>query len=488
MKPTEMIQNFESIPTVAQVEARLGKRSFYEFLKIVWKEISSDEFVDGWHIKLLCDYLQATYEGKVRNLILNIPSRHAKSTIVSTFPAWVWVNKPYKTFLFSSYSESVASDSSIRFRKLVTSETYQARWPLKIKAQQDVYISNDRNGFLRAVGAGGSITGRGGDWIISDDPINSEDVNSETTRKKINLWYQNTWSNRVKNPKTAVRILIQQRLHEDDTTAMILEGQLKYEHVCLPAEYDGTRYVSSIGMDDPRTEIGEPLWSERYGKKELEEAKQSYTETGYSAQFQQRPVPLSGFVFKKTWFINRVNNIDIKYRFLSLDTASVDSKTSDYTACVCGEITSKHQLFIRDVVREKLEFPQLVDFAKKMAKKYSYKLQNIVIENKGSGIQLIQTLQQGSDKELASLIYPFNPGRAEKSERGVLASLWCSNDSVLLPPLTEGYEFLFDFENELFSFPNVRHDDCVDAFDMLILYLENYLSDGFRYRQNRSKN
>ena len=473
------------LPTINQVEAELGKRSLHEFVKLAWNVVEpATKFVDNWHIKAICDYLEACVRGEVRNLIINIPPRHMKSLLVNVFfPAWVWTFAPEKKFLFSSYAEDLAMRDSVQCRKLITSAWYQQRWKVELSTSQNQKsrFENTKSGYRISVGVGGGATGEGGDFIIVDDPLKAQDANSETTRNSVNLWWDNTMSTRVNDPKASVKIVIMQRLHQDDLTGHLLEGKEKYEHLCLPAEYEGIRFTSSISFVDPRKENGELLWPERFGKEEIQSLKNQLSEMGVAGQLQQRPSSISGNIYKKEWFLNRMDNHDIVARYISWDTALVDTVNSAYSACVVGEINSEYRLFIREVYRERLTYPQLQKVVADKAKQWKYKLNGIVIENKASGISLIQTLRDSSDLELASMIYGFNP-KGDKDERGILASLWCEKGCVILPPPNKNFSWLYDFEDEFFQFPNSRYKDQVDAFNQLILYLENFLSEGYRYR------
>lgn len=407
-----------------------------------------------------------------------------KSLLVNVFfPAWVWTFAPEKKFLFSSYAEDLAIRDSVACRKLITSQWYQDRWSLELLKDQNQKsrFENKKSGYRISVGVGGGATGEGGDFIITDDPLKAQDANSDAVRNGVNFWWDNTMSTRLNDPQTGVKIVIQQRLHEDDLTGHLLKGKEKYELLVLPAEYEGIRFKSSIGFTDPREEIGELLWKDRFGNDEIQSLKNQLSELGIAGQLQQRPTPISGNIYKKEWFINRDSITDFVARYISWDTASSISEGAAYTSCTVGELTPDYRLFIREVYREKLAFPQLRNAIEEMAKKYKHELRGIIIESKSSGISVIQTLQQSTDESIQGLLVPFTP-TSDKVSRAFNASIWCENGSVLLPPPDENFKWLFDFEEELFNFPNSKYKDQVDSFNQLILYLEHYLAEGKRYR------
>jgi len=459
--------------------------SFYEFVKQAWHVVEpSTEYVDGWHIKAICSYIEHCVKGDIRNLIINIPPRHMKSLLVNVFfPAWVWSNDPHKKFIFTSYGEDLAIRDSVACRKLITSEWYQSNWNVELRRDQNQKGSfeNLQGGYRKSFGFGGGIVGEGGDFICVDDPLKPDDAQSDTIRNGVNATYDNTISTRLNNPKTGVKIIIMQRLHQDDLSGHLLAGKEHYEHLCLPAEYEGVRFQSTIGFVDPRTEMGELLWGERFGKAEIQSMKNTLSELGIAGQLQQRPSTIAGNIFKKEWFLSRVENTDIIGRWISADTSQSIKATADPNAIIVGELRSDYRLFIRDVSNKKLEFTELQAEVERLAEKYKYNLKGIIIESKSSGISLQQSIMRTSPEWMRNLIVPYNP-TGDKVQRFYQAAIWCEKDCVYLPPPTETYSWLFDFEKELFTVPNSKHDDQIDSFSQLITYLELYLDEGLRYR------
>jgi len=474
-----------NLPTKQQLEGERSKRSFYTFVKLAWDEIETEEYLDGWYIECECKYAQAVYEGNIKDLIVLQPPRTLKSTIFSImFPAWVLAKDPTKKFICASYSADLANDIARKFRKLVTSDWYQERFPetVIIKDTED-YVETDKGGYRISVGVNGGMTGKGCQYFIADDLLKPTEAYSDTIREATNKWYDETVTSRRNNLKTGARIIVCQRLHENDIVGHLEKKGAKYERLILPMEYEGVRFQSSIGFVDPRKE-GESLHPERFDKESIEDLKIDEGENAFSAQYQLRPNLLKGNIFKKEWFINRVDNHDIVSRIISWDTASSEKEGAAYSACIVGELTSDYRLFIREVYRDKLEFPQLKTAIEDMARKYAYKLDVILIENKSSGIAAIQSLQQAVNEDVSRLILPFDP-KGTKEQRGLQASLWSENGSVILPPHNEDFGFLHDFEEELFTFPNSRYKDQIDSFNQLVIYLQNYLEDGFRERRNK---
>jgi predicted phage terminase large subunit-like protein len=203
------------------------------------------------------------------------------------------------------------------------------------------------------------------------------------------------------------------------------------------------------------------------------------SEAGVAGQLQQRPAPLFGNIFKKEWFSQRYEGVEAVARFISWDTAASIEDTAAYSSGIVGELTPDYRLFIREVYRERLEFPQLQYRVESLAYKYG-DINGIIIEYKSSGIQVVQSLRQTSS--VAEFIVPFNP-KGDKIARAYEAAKWSEKESILLPHPGPDHPWLFDFEEELFNYPNSRYADQVDALAQLTDFLSHYLADGLEARR-----
>jgi predicted phage terminase large subunit-like protein len=478
------------ISDLLNLKKKLLEDNLYLFVKDAWHVIEpSTKFVDNWHIEAICKYLKALIRGEIpsRNLIINIPPRTMKSILTNVMmPCWIWATQPEKKFIFTSYGEDLAIRDSVQCRKLLTSPWYQSKWNIELRKDQNQKGSfeNTKGGYRKSFGFGGGVVGEGCDVLCIDDPIKPEDANSDPIRNTVNSTYDNTISTRLNDPKQGLKVLIMQRLHEDDLSGHLLGGKEPYEHLCLPQEYEGIRFVSSIGFVDPRKENGELLWPDRFGPKEVQSIKNTLTELGWAGQQMQRPSIISGNIFKKEWFANRIDNDDVVSRWISCDTSQSIKATADPNAIILAELRSDYRLFIRFVSNKRLEFTDLQSEVEQIATRYRNKLQAIIIESKSSGISLQQSISNTSPDWMKELVVPWNP-TGDKVQRFYQAAVWCEKGCVLFPPPTENYPWLFDFEKEIFAVPNTRHDDQADSVSQLIIYLENALVEGLRYRQEK---
>jgi predicted phage terminase large subunit-like protein len=264
-------------------------------------------FVAGWHLDAICEHLESVSRGEIRNLLINVPPRHMKSLAVCVFwPAWEWISHPERRWLFASYALSLSERDSLKCRRLIESPWYQQHWGNRFQLCGDqntkLRYENDKTGHRIASSVDGSATGEGGDRVVVDDPHNVIDRESDAERARTLIWWDETMSTRLNDPKNGAKVIVMQRIHEKDLSGHVL-AQGGYDHLCLPAEFEPSRRcVTRIPWHDPRQQQNDLLWLPRIGPAELAEYKTRLGPEGYAGQFQQRPAPAGGARFKAEWF------------------------------------------------------------------------------------------------------------------------------------------------------------------------------------------
>ncbi len=492
------------LPPSKEIEAEQCKRSLYTFVRLSWHIVEqAAPLTDNWHIGLICDYLEALYTFQVQNVIFNIPPGYAKSLLSSVlFPAWVWIKTPSARFMTGSHARDLATRDAVKSRRLIQSEWYQERFGdvYQMAGDQNVKTryENDKTGHRVAVGVDSGWTGYRGNYIVWDDPLDKTKKDSETERKSANDAVKSSFGTRGDNPKETRRLLIMQRLHDDDPTGHLLQEMKDdaefphFEHVVLPAKYEPNRFFSSIGLKDPRTKPEELLFPQLFDAKAVADTERLLGPLDAAGQLQQRPAPAGGSIFLKEWYdgINRYDPSDTRNftktvaRWLFYDTAFKDEEQNDSTARIIFELLPDYRILLREAWWQKMQVPQVTADVNDNTKRWMFdgKLRGTIVEDKGSGIAVLQTLRQGADTKVSDLLKEFNPGTASKPERARRAALWCSRGCVLLPAPHENMPWLFDFEDLLFKAPNTKIKDPWDAFSMGILYLENLLAQGWKLR------
>ena len=188
----------------------LSKRKLKSFVSYFWDSVDPHDYITNWHIDAICDHLEAVISGDITRLIINVPPRSLKSTIVSImFPCWAWLIKPELQFLFSSYAQQLSIRDSTKSRRLIQTPKYmnliKSIYPLfELAGDQNAKqrYENNMNGHRIATSVGGALTGEGGDIIVcfpyneilhtEDGPIEIGKFVHDKTDRRVWSWNQST--------------------------------------------------------------------------------------------------------------------------------------------------------------------------------------------------------------------------------------------------------------------------------------------------------
>lgn len=285
---------------------RAAERSLGAFVRDASPQLEPETvMLPNWHIDLLCEHLEAVTAGQVRRLVINIPPRYMKSLITSVFwPAWEWIRHPEMRWVFASYAESLAVQHSLDRRTVIQSPWYQTRWGNQVQLVDQIEkteFRNTRRGRMLATSVGGSVTGKGGNRIVVDDPHSPAGVESDAVRARVIEYFLRTLVTRLDDKHRGAIVVVMQRLHEADLAGTCLA--LGYEHLCLPAiaETRTTITFPRSGRVVTR-EPGEPLWAARETLDELAVRKRELGAYGFAGQYQQAPSPRADGIIKRAWW------------------------------------------------------------------------------------------------------------------------------------------------------------------------------------------
>ena len=299
-------------------------------------------FTQGWHIKLIAGELAGLRAGS-RQLIINLPPRHLKSLLGSVaLPAWLLGHNPSRQIICASYGAELAQKLSRDCRAIMESAWYRELFPgTRLDRSAAHELTTTAHGMRMATSVDGVLTGRGADVIIIDDPSKPEEALSDTTRQRVNDWFDGTLYSRLNDKCTGSIVLIMQRLHEDDLTGHLL-ARGGWDHLSLPAiaEQDETHTVSSaLGTRRVGRKAGEALHPARESLETLGRLRQTLGEYNFAGQYQQAPAPREGGMVKRGWF-KSYGATDLPERFdlilQSWDTANKSTELSDYSVCTTG--------------------------------------------------------------------------------------------------------------------------------------------------------
>lgn len=450
---------------IAELARKMSDNSLYSYLKVAWPLIEPKlPFIDGWHIGCICEHLEAVFSGEIRNLLINIPPRHAKSTIVSVgFPSWVWTKKAHHKFLYASHSYALSKRDSVKTRNIIESqwyrETFNVQWKLAEDQNEKTNFLNSEGGFRRATSVMGAIIGEGGDTLVLDDPHSPRSVRSEVKRQDALDWIDEEFFTRKNDPKTVSKIIIMQRLDERDASAHVLEKG-DWDHLCLPAGFESQHPFptrTSIHFTDPRKKEGEALWPERFDEAENEKSKKDMGSKAWAGQGQQRPAPADGIIFKREWFkFFQLDPMEMaqKMNFLALSIDLPFDEAGTYAVFqIWGRLGADKYLL--DQTRGQVGFKEQKSMAKAMIAKWAM-LSAKWIEKKANGAALIADLRA----DVPGLV-PITP-HGSKEMRAELVAPQFEAGNVFIPDPSIA-PWVGDYIEEMVVFNNGKFNDQVDA-------------------------
>lgn len=282
------------------------------FVQEYWEVIETRKYIHNWHLDVIGFHLEEVLKGNLNRLIINIPPRHCKSLMTSVFlTPYAWQFNPGLRLLYSSYSGSLSLRDSVKTRRIIESDLFQtaiaAKWPdFELTGDQNTKVryENSYGGIRIATSTEGSLTGEGGDLIVVDDPHNVAEVSSDSIRNATLEWWDQAMSTRLNDPKCGAFVIIMQRSHENDLTGHLLAKNQGWYLLKIPARYEGVKQICDCHpeIEDPRTEIDEPLWPSRFPEDKLKELEEDLGAYGAAGQLQQRPAPRLGAMFDATQF------------------------------------------------------------------------------------------------------------------------------------------------------------------------------------------
>jgi len=455
------------------LEKKLCEMSFYEFFKAAWIVVEpAVPLSTNWHHKYICDMLQEECERiiaqkpKTKDIIINVPFRSTKSLIVTVmFPVWAWIKSPKLRFITSSYSATLSIELATKSRDIIFSDWFKVRWGdvFHIKKDQNLKerYENNHIGMRRATSVGGTVTGQGGDFLIVDDPLSPQMANSATERDNANEWYRTTFYSRLNQADIGVRIIIMQRVHEDDLSGFLLdrETRSKYKHICIPATNESGNIKPKSLEKFYNQETG-LFWEDRFSRQILDDYKSALGSYGYAGQLQQTPTPLDSGMIHKDWFkIDRYRVDDTVVNFVIDPAYTADQKNDPSALLAYTYKDNKWQIV--DCVNVHKEFPELIKFIPQWVQKNGYTNRSrIFVEPKASGKSIVQTLVRETGLNVKEDKPPTKDKVARVSD--VSASLESGRVTLLNGDWND------EFLEQLTKFPAAKHDDMVDCLVMAV--------------------
>lgn len=451
--------------------ARAALDSFPVFAATFWPVVEPDRMVAGWHMRVVCKALQDVADGKIHKLCICIPPRHSKSLLSSVlWPAWLMAREPTVKILTSSHSRDLSLHFSRLHREIIRHPKFRRAYPrCRIKPGSDAVGSwwTSRGGRRISGSVKAKITGRGGKFMLIDDPHDLSDIDSVRAREDVAIWYRTTWLTRRDNAQTR-EVVIMQRSAADDLVGE-LTARYGFKVLAIPALATDDPPPTDITYDDPR-KVGEALEPSRITAVELEGLRETMGRH-FNAVYQQDPRPGGDGLFDRAWFTEPPDGWDTKVtgRVRYWDKAATvpePGRDPDWTvglrmARLAGEPT---RYVIENLVRRRMRPFQtqalIVDTAHEDGMDVRVRVEQ---EPGSSGVEAVAHL----GKALGG--FAFGPDRktGPKEERWNALSVQAEAGNVHLVKGPWNAPLL----DELEALPDARHDDQADAAGGALAYL-----------------
>lgn len=417
--------------------------------------------------------LQDVMDGRLTRLIVAMPPRWGKSFGISeTFPAAMFSQNPTLKYMQAAYGQPLAAKFGREVRGQMQGALFKELFGHGVA--RDVSASQlfetTAGGMYLADGIGGSFTGFGSNVFGIDDPIkNRAEAESAAYRRQVTDFIQGVAYDRLENfsdGREPIIMVAATRWHVEDLTGWLRKNMPDegWIYIALPAvtNSQGAR----CGIDDPDAVSQFP---DQYPLDRLQKIKTAVGSYEWEAKYQQNPTPLLGGIINLDWFQRYTILPRVSYKVHSWDTAQKTELTSAYSVCGTWE-TAAGRHYLTNIYRERLQYPDLKRAVKDLAERDQPK--EIMIEDKASGIQLIQDLR----RETTLPIIAIEP-EGDKISRAFGQSALVEAGLVYLP---ESAPWLPDFESEIRAFPA---GDYADQVDQLTQYLTRHRnrSDGFAF-------
>lgn len=446
---------------------RAACKTLIGFIRNAWTILEpSKPFVSGWMLDAMADLLERVSRGQIQYLLMNVPPGSMKSLMMVFWTAWEWgpFGRPDLSYLATSYSKDNLDRDADKIRKLISSEWYRTLWP-------EVAIRQNRNAIdLFELTGGGwydsrpfkSMTGGRADRTKIDDPHSVDGAESEVQRAATIRTFREGLSDRLNDLKSSVMVVIMQRVHEGDVSGLLMELQIGFVHFCVPMEYDPARHCEivldgEVVFSDPRRESGQVLmFPDRFPQTELNRLRLLKGEYAWAAQYDQLPAPRQGGMFP----VEKITTAEYAppggEPCRGWDIAGSTKKTSPYTAGVRIKLMPNRDVWVLNVVRDRLKIGAAEDLIVATAEQDGLFVKQSIPQDPGSA-GLSQKNQIAG--RLAGLQFHFSTETGAKEDRAIPIASQVQAGKVYMVKGPWNAEFIA----ELRSFPSGSYKDQVDA-------------------------
>jgi predicted phage terminase large subunit-like protein len=434
------------------------RNDFEAFFEKVFGQLNpSTKYVTNWHVSVIAHALERCRRGELTRLVILLPPRQLKSTIVSVaLPAYILGLNPSARIICASYGQQLAVDLSNNTRKILFAPWYQEAFPKTKMGPSDTqnYFATTEGGYRFATTLGGAMTGLGADFIILDDPQKASDMVYENSRNEAKILLDNTVYSRFNDPKTGVLIIVMQRLHEDDLIGHVMQAD-GWEVIKIPIRAEEDLHYQMSNNVHCRFNKGNFLQPKLFDQKEFDDLRNRMGTANFYAQYQQSPVPPAGNLFDWKWFRPAPDPPEFSEVVMSLDVAATKAAGNYSAVTVWGH--RDRNWYLMAAHRYQYELPEVRKRLLRFDEHYRPDL--IVIDGIGVGRGLVQELRSEGKKHIHDTKGDGKIGDAES------VAPMIEGGRVFYLPDAPG---LAAFRDEVIAFPKGKYNDQVDSMVQLL--------------------
>ena len=426
------------------------KNDFMSFVKYMWPD-----FIEGSHHKIMAEKFNKVATGDLKRIVINMAPRHTKSEFASyLLPSWMIGKNPKLKIIQATHTTELAVRFGRKAKNLIDSQEYQKIFQTKLREDSKAAGRWETNegGEYFAAGVGGSITGRGADLLIIDDPHSEQDALNTNALERTWEWY--TSGPRQRLQPGGIIVVVMTRWNTKDLTGKLINAQKESK----ADQWEVIEFPAILPND-------KPLWPEYWKLEELEGVKAGLPIGKWNAQYQQNPTAEEGSIIKREWWNLWDKDLPPLHHVIqSYDTAFLKKETADYSAITTWGVfypteDSGPNLILLDVVKDRFEFPELRRVA---LEQYNYwKPESVIVEGKASGMPLTFELRK---QGIPVINYTPSRGNDKHARVNAVAPLfesgqvWATDD-----------KFAEEVIEECAAFPYGDHDDLVDSMTQAVM-------------------
>lgn len=445
-------------PKAHTVARDLSRKSLYWFARYMFKTRKGFKWQHAPHHPVICRALMRVFRGECKRLIINIPPRYSKTELaVVNFVPWAMGHVPDAEFIHTSYGYPLVCRNSREARQMIECETYRQIFPNTVVADGSVdEWHTTKGGVFYAKQSGGPITGFGagklrpgfGGALIIDDPHKADDIRHDNLRTVPIKGYQDTLQSRLNDPDNTPVIVIMQRLHEEDLAGWMLAGGTgeEWELISLPALAEADDLLGRAP--------GEALWPQKHTV-EMLRVMERVMPMVYAGQYQQRPSPAEGLIFKPDNLVYVDKAPPVKRWARAWDLAATKDG-GDWTRGGKLGLCEDGRLVIADMQGTQGSPDEVETLVKSTANMDGRDTRVSIPQDPGqAGKAQITTYS----RLLHGFILEFTPEEGSKETRADPLASQVNLGNVLI---VRG-EWNASLVHEMRQFPNGKYDDQVDA-------------------------